>query len=501
MKLENVPSYTKAESILNVPGKFFFQIEDNDVKPYSPLNKKIAETIKTNIQLVFKKISDNLRNPTSNVEYYKDVVSKLDRFANTNYNFRFPGLQVKSLNDFHLETMSKCPDRVLICEKSDGVRFLLFQFANNKVLFLGRNLEFFIVDLTEILPKSQYNAMRNEWDIEHFLDGELIIDKSSKENEYSSNNVLINNVMHEVNFLVFDAVVLSGVNVGHLKFKRRLQELTLFFKKIRFQNFQMDVKEKFVQSYKNQMEHDFLLVLQNKSNEECINKIKKFQIAIFMKDYFTFDKIEYLYTQICHKLNHENDGIILNLDDYPYYTGPADEIFKWKPAHLNTVDFEITYKKIKENHVYVLNVSESRDKLLPIGCLFFKNKEELETFKINYQEVTVSASRAIVECYYDAKFNTDETVNFNMLYKTEVIIKNNRLDLTNYDPNQINEKRRIGYPLSEYNIGSWRFMRFRKDKSTPNNISVFLNISQTIQENMNMDKIIEKIKEKYLLLI
>ena len=74
--------------------------------------------------------------------------------------------------------------------------------------------------------------------------------KSNKDN-IIKNHVLINNNLHEVNFLVFDAVVLSGVNIGHMKFKNRLQELSNFFKKIKFQRFMEEAKEKFMINYKN----------------------------------------------------------------------------------------------------------------------------------------------------------------------------------------------------------------------------------------------------------
>lgn len=503
MKWENISAYTKAETILNVPGKFYLQIDENEVKPNTPMNKKNADLIKTNIQLVFKKISENLKFYANiDNEYYMDVLSNLDKFSNTNFNFRFPGLQVKSLNNSHLDIMSKIPDRVLICEKSDGVRYLLIQFANNKVMFLGRNLEFFIVDLTENLPKTnQFNPPKNEWDIEHFLDGELIVDKSSQDKEVSKNSVLINDELHEVNFLIFDAVVLSGVNIGHLKFKRRLQELALFFRKIKFQRLMGEAKDKFINTYSKDMESGVFEKLSNRNLDNQGSRAKRFQISIYMKDYFTFDKIEYLYSDICSKLNHENDGFILNLDDYPYYTGPANEIYKWKPAHLNSVDFEITETRFGERRLFVLNVCESRDKLIPISCLFFKEKSEYETFLTNYQEMKVSPNRIIAECFYDLDFNTEETINFNLLNHFDLIRKNNHLYIANYDFNFINEKKKAGLNLSNFYNGAWRFLRFRKDKSMPNHINVFLNISETIRENMNIDKIIEKIKEKYSKLI
>jgi hypothetical protein len=500
MDLHNVSTFTKAETILNNPGKFFFQItEDNEIKMSNiPIHKKNVELIKTNIQLIFKKISENLRQISFiDPEYYNDVISKLEKYSNTSFSFRFPGLQVKSLGNTQLETVSKFPDRLLICEKSDGVRFLLIQFANDKTLFLGRNMEFFIVDLTVNLPKNT-NYKKNEWDIEHFLDGELIIDKSNK-NNIIKNHVLINNILHEVNFIVFDAVVLSGVNIGHLKFKHRLQELSNFFKKIKFQRFMEEAKEKFMINYKNYI-HDSIKDAMNNIFDNNLNKSKKFSISLYMKDYFTFDKIEFLFSNICKNLNHDNDGIILNLDDYPYYSGAANEIFKWKPARLNTVDFELTIEKpnLNDRRLFVLNVNESRDKLIPMSCLFFENKEEEMKFLSEYEEIRLSPSRIIVECYYDNNFNTEETVNFNIMNHFEIIRKKNHLYLSNYDFNFIEEKRKLGINLNIFYTGAWKFLRFRRDKQQSNHISVFLNIWETITENLTIEKIISKIKTKYI---
>lgn len=39
-------------------------------------------------------------------------------------------------------------------------------------------------------------------------------------------------------------------------------------------------------------------------------------------------------------LIHENDGLIFTLDACPYYPGTCNEIIKWKPVHMNTIDFK-----------------------------------------------------------------------------------------------------------------------------------------------------------------
>jgi hypothetical protein len=503
----NITSISKPDTILNNPGKFFFQIgEDNEIKTSNliQINKKSVDAIKTNILLIFKKISENLK-LIANVDkdYYGTIISKLERFSNiNNFTFRFPGLQVNSLNSQHVEVFSKYPDRLLICEKSDGVRFLLIQFENGKTIFLGRNLEFFIVDLTVTLPKSQ-GPKRSDWEIEHFIDGELIIDKSNKDktNEMNiqKNHVLIGDQLHEVNFIVFDAVVLNGQNIGHLKFKRRLYELSLFFKMIKHQRFQTDAKNKFMGMFGREL-HDTMRESLLKDNKDSAVRSSKFQIALYMKDYYSFDKIDYLYSQICKSLCHHNDGIILNYDDYPYYSGSADEIFKWKPSYLNSVDFEVsTYTPGgSKRRLYVLNVNESVNKLLPMTCLFFDKAEEKDAFEKEYEELSHLPNRIIAECYFDLEFNTDETMNYSILDQLEIIRKGDSLYLENYKFDMINEKRRQGVPTGKYAKGAWKFLRFRRDKQSSNHIKVFLSICKTIEENLTMDKIVDKIKQKYI---
>ena len=63
-----------------------------------------------------------------------------------------------------------------------------------------------------------------------------------------------------------------------------------------------------------------------------------------MKDMFEVWQTPYLFKLIDHDsgiLLHENDGLIFTVDQCPYYPGTCEEIMKWKPPHMNTVDFLI----------------------------------------------------------------------------------------------------------------------------------------------------------------
>ena len=46
-----------------------------------------------------------------------------------------------------------------------------------------------------------------------------------------------------------------------------------------------------------------------------------------------------------HILVHENDGLIFTVDECPYYPGTCQEIVKWKPPNMNTIDFQ--FKPLK----------------------------------------------------------------------------------------------------------------------------------------------------------
>ena len=237
-KLSNIPVFTKADTVLNTPGQFFFQItEDNEIKygKNNTLNKKKVDEIKTNIQLIFKKIADNLKlDIEKDYSYYKVIINKLEKFSNA--PFRFPGLQVINLTKDHIEVFSNISERILICEKSDGVRYLLIHFVNDITLFLGRNLEFYFVELNFKFPKNKHETLgRSEWEIENFLDGELILDRADEEKYVTNENynlpknlVYINDKLHASKFVVFDGVIVNGQNIGNLKFRNRIKRINEF---------------------------------------------------------------------------------------------------------------------------------------------------------------------------------------------------------------------------------------------------------------------------------
>lgn len=483
-----IPNYSKADTILNTPGHFYFQFyeDTNDHKVGNSVNitKKEIEQIKNNIHLTFSEISDNLKkyNKSEYWDYYKNIVNKLERFSHSS-QLRFPGLQVISLSQENVELFSKVPEKLLICEKSDGVRYLLIHFKNGKVLFLGRRLEFFIVDLVTNLPKIPTNKF--DWEIINLIDGELILDKSTSTPNGKMNFVKINEVLYEVKFIVFDAIMLNQRNIGHLPFVERLRELSEFFNIINYEKFSNETKQKFLKQYETHMDPELLKHLKTISKERCHDHLK-FSIDIFFKNYFTLDNIENVYNH-AKTLHHENDGIIINIDNYPYYSGQSTEIYKWKPPHLNTIDFEVVPFPIRDRTLYVLNVGESNSKIIPVACLFF-SEDEKEKFLAEFNELGI----VVIECYYDKNFNPDEVVMYNYLldaFKSEGESIMNSINNYNFNI-KVDEAMR-----KKYSKGCWRFLRYRRDKTRGNFITSYRSNWKVIEENVGIKDILLKIKE------
>lgn len=82
-------------------------------------------------------------------------------------------------------------------------------------------------------------------------------------------------------------------------------------------------------------------------------------MQVFAKDMFEVWHTKSILDLIASgHLKHENDGIIFTVDKCPYYPGTCDEIAKWKPPELNTIDFQIKFlDRIGSTEVYGLYVA------------------------------------------------------------------------------------------------------------------------------------------------
>ena len=487
----------KVEEILENPGLFCFRIDNQNNsfvlgKNTHNYGEKEINEIKKNIIGVFQHISEEIaKYENDNPEYLGHIVNNLNFGYNNKKKFNFPGLQVINMDREKLNYFTHWPDRFLLCEKSDGVRYLLIQYKNGICHLIGRNLEFFEIICSEKLPPPYARIqLYSDWSIEYLLDGELVLDDVDEENDDKSKFIKVNGKNKKINFLIFDAVVIKGSNIGFLPFKKRLNEFSkVFMEEYDVLKYIKSRGKSFLKKYNMDIQYSKFINI-NKINKDIKSSIQATKttsnannknISLYIKDYYTFNQIKKL-NDLIKLLPHHNDGLIINVDDYPYYSGQSCEIFKWKPLEMNTIDFEIIYnEKIKRFILYIT----TKEGNLPVELLCFGSDEEKKNFKNNYDK----DNKNIGECFYDSKLINDEVAINN--YNLSKIKNDNNDDISDIFGSFVNK---VPKDKEKYK-GGWRFLKFRSDKLYSNFINKYQNIKICIKEDINMKEIIETVKK------
>ena len=510
-------NYTNVDEILENPGILIFTLNNpNKIFPDKRFTNKygVSEVnyIKENIIEVFQNICQTVNKcKEQNPEYLGHIVNNLNSRYNHSKKFNFPGLQVINMDREKLNYFTHFPERFLLCEKSDGVRYLLIQYKNGICHLVGRNLQFYEIYISERLPPSYYP--KEEWTIDYLLDGELILDDVNEEFDDKSKFIKLNGKFKKINFLIFDAVVIKGINIGYLPFRNRLIELNKLFKEeYGISKYVKNCAKSYINKLKdelktnkssnnskgldfpnpNKLEKEILKII---PGTVTTNNVNNKSITLYMKDYFNFNDVERL-NEFIKLLPHHNDGLIINVDDYPYYSGQSCEIFKWKPIEMNTIDFEIKYNKEKSKYLLYVTNNETDGKtisnLTPVEILCFESDDEKENFSKIYNRYE---NKLIAECFYDANLSNKETA-INNYYLSKIKSNTNEKIPMNLDdfPNDY-----IKLDLQKLK-GGWRFQRLRNDKSSGNYISTYQNIKVCIKENLHMEEILSTIdKNKNLI--
>ena len=503
-------NYKNVEEILENPGIYIFKLENQkNIFPEKKLSYKYdnkdVNAIKNNIIDVFQTISkkiDGLKE--QNPEYLGHIVKNLNSRYNNKNKFNFPGLQVINMDREKLNFFTHYPDRFLLCEKSDGVRYLLIQYNNGICHLVARNLEFFEIYISERLPPSQ---IPGDWAIDYLLDGELILDDVNEEMDDKSKFIKLDGKFKKINFLIFDAVVIKGYNLGYLPFWKRLENFNnLFMKEYDISKYIKNCAKSFVKKVREELKViksinknsniDFPNPGKLEKNIKILipgttqtNNINNKSITLYMKDYYNFTQVNKL-NDFIRLLPHHNDGLIINVDDYPYYSGQSCEIFKWKPIEMNTIDFEIKYNKEKDRYILCAVGNEvdgiNKTNLIPVEILCFKSEEEKNDFKKIYNKYE---NKLIAECYYDPNISSEEVAINNYYFSKIKSEKNDMISfkLENF-PNKLDEH-------VENLKGGWRFQRLRNDKSSANYINTYQNIKICIKENLHMEEILSTVEK------
>ena len=308
----------------------------------------------------------------------------------------FPGSQPVSLTRKNLATLSRIP--YVACEKSDGERHLMLVYKQC-VYIIDRM--FHIYRITLSLPDLDKTTL---------LDGELILDTSPVAGNPAN-----------VRYLVYDAIHVRGRSVANESLLYRLKAALLEI-----------VRPRVVRS-------DDIF-------------------EVFVKDFFDVCHSSTVVFPLGQRLRHECDGLIFTPVNDPYRPGTCQRLLKWKPAHMNTVDFVLDLVmgyEPSQMHAKLLvacgGVQKSQDTWLA------RNGEMWNWLVEHRKEV----NGKVAECGWDPEAHT-------------------------FVPS---DKKRFVTTGTWVSGGGWILHRIRDDRTVPNDESVVEKVKGSINDAISIEQL------------
>ncbi|GIY54817.1 mRNA-capping enzyme [Caerostris darwini] len=205
----------------------------------------------------------------------------------------FPGSQPVSMDVNNMKYLHAKPYKV--SWKADGTRYMMLIDKEDEIYFIDRDNSVFKVDgLTFPRRKVPEEHIANT-----LMDGEMIIDKVDDKDV--------------PRYLAYDIIKFESQDVGQTDFDRRLLCIA---------------KE----------------IIKPRRDAMASGKINRMlePFSIRAKDFWDVTSAKQILGEKFRKeMSHEVDGLIFQPVPDPYVCGRCPEVLKWKPPHLNSVDFKV----------------------------------------------------------------------------------------------------------------------------------------------------------------
>lgn len=304
------------------------------------------------------------------IQYLKQRVRELVGNHGPSPNDYFPGAQVVSLDRSNMNLFCTIPYKVTW--KADGVRYMMLILGEAGVFLVDRKFEFYNVSPVWF-PRNVANAKTNTplVSIDHTLiDGEMCLDEDAP-------GVLT------PRFYVFDLMAFNGRLYAGCPLSTRLEQIRELITRRKNIRVPPGLRARY-------------------GNEP---------FAIRAKNFYSLAETGNVLHKLAPNLAHEMDGLVFTPEPVPYKRGQTDELLKWKPAELNTIDFLAVAKrrafgKSTKDTFDPSSVSSEADINLQDVSMFLMVGDRGEMVK--WDETTLDSlaeyakwHNTIVECAYD----------------------------------------------------------------------------------------------------
>ncbi|KAE8602938.1 hypothetical protein XENTR_v10014183 [Xenopus tropicalis] len=295
----------------------------------------------------------------------------------------FPGAQPVSMDRSNMKFLEQKAYKV--SWKADGTRYMMIIDGKNEVYMIDRdNSVFHVTNLEFPFRKDLQHHLANT-----LLDGEMIIDKV--------------NGQVVPRYLIYDIIKFNGQPVGDCDFNIRLSCI----------------------------EKEIISPRHEKMKTGLIDKAKE-PFSVRNKPFFDIHAARKLLEgSFAREVSHEVDGLIFQPIG-KYKAGRCDDILKWKPPNLNSVDFLLKITKVGGEGLLTRNVG-----------LLYVGKYDCPFSEIKVTKDLKQYENKIIECKFE----------------------NNR----------------------------WVFMRQRVDKSFPNSYDTALAVCNSIRNPVTKEILFELI--------
>ncbi|PNW69625.1 hypothetical protein CHLRE_33g758897v5 [Chlamydomonas reinhardtii] len=174
-----------------------------------------------------------------------------------------------------------------------------------------------------------------------------------------------------------------------------------------------------------------------------------------------------------HKVGHESDGLILQGYEHQYVPGTCELLYKWKFAHMNSVDFKLRCATVPDPEAAADPASGRRPVMLDPA-----HPAPLTLYLLDQNKTRGSN---IVDVPLE---RIDPHGNFHVEFPPGV-------DPLDYDG-------KLCECTFDRERGVWLFMRERKDKDTANGSRVYLRIKESIINHVDQDLLVGTLKDSLI---